>query len=190
VIDRTINADLIREGIVRKGHFVYRSGRHSGGLIDRDLLLADPAKASHFGYVIAKHYFTDHIETVATPSIWGAGLAQWAAYFLEPKAKVIDATPRSSGPSIAPKLVPLLADRRVLLVDNLVISGETMFRFASLIQELGADIIGISTLWSSADPKIWGFTTFAALNEDYPSFSSDGCPLCRSSDQPPEVVPY
>ena len=36
------------------------------------------------GYALAKRFFTDHIATIAAPSIWGAGLAQWVAYFLDP----------------------------------------------------------------------------------------------------------
>src|SRR4051794_36104283 len=77
--------DMIERGnMLCEGHFSFRSGVHSTALIDRDLLLADPGTASRFGYTIAKSFFTDHVEAIATPSIWGAGLAQWVGYFLEP----------------------------------------------------------------------------------------------------------
>src|SRR5690606_31244304 len=65
---------LDRGNMLREGHFVFRSGVHATALIDRDLLLADPGTASRFGYTIAKAFFTEHVDTVATPSIWGAGL--------------------------------------------------------------------------------------------------------------------
>src|SRR5215217_8484464 len=117
-IDPTILAQLRQNGLLREGHFAFRSGRHSAGLLDRDLLLADPLFASRMGYAIAKRFFVDHVETVATPSIWGAGLAQWVAYFLEPKAKVVDATPKAGDLTIAEELVDLIRGRRVLLLDN------------------------------------------------------------------------
>lgn len=189
-IDSVVHEQLLRDGMVRKGHFAFRSGRHSCGLLDRDLLLADPAVASRFGYAIAKHYFTDHVEIVATPSIWGAGLAQWVAYFLEPKAKVVDATPKPSGPTIAEKLVPLIAERRVLIVDNLIVSGDTMSRFAALIRSHGATVIGIATLWSSGDPEINSSRTFAVLNGHYPAFRPEDCPACQAGNREPELVPY
>ena len=35
----------------------------------------------------------------AVPSIWGAGLAQWVAYFLDPKANIVTATPIQGKPT-------------------------------------------------------------------------------------------
>ena len=189
-IDPTIVARLRRDGLLREGHFVFRSGRHSAGLLDRDMLLADPGFASHLGYLVAKRFFTDHIETVATPSIWGAGLAQWVGYFLDPKAKVVDATPKDGHLWIADKLVDLLRDRRVLLVDNLIISGETMTSFVATVDSLGATIVGIGTLWSSGDDTIAGYPVFALLNSLYAAYPEDRCPLCAAGNLPPEDVPY
>ena len=71
-IDPRIVDDLKRENLLKEGHWSFQYGGHSRGLIDRDHLLSDPVAASHMAYALAKHYFTDHIETVATPSIWGA----------------------------------------------------------------------------------------------------------------------
>ena len=70
-IDPRIVDDLKREHLLKEGHWSFQYGGHSRGLIDRDHLLSDPVAASHMAYALAKHYFTDHIETVATPSIWG-----------------------------------------------------------------------------------------------------------------------
>ncbi|MGH2603408.1 MAG: hypothetical protein ACRDJ9_28990, partial [Dehalococcoidia bacterium] len=120
-LDHRILSDLKRQHLLRDGHFVLRSGHHSSGLLDRDRLLSDPVAASHMGYAIAKYFFTAHVETVAVPSIWGAGLAQWVAYFLEPKAYVVSATPTNGSITIASNLEDLIRDRRVLAVDNLII---------------------------------------------------------------------
>lgn len=189
-IDPAVMETMRRNGLLREGHFVYRSGRHSAGLLDRDLLLADPGLASRMGYAIAKQFFTEHIHTVATPSIWGAGLAQWVGYFLEPKAKVVDATPRDDALTIAEKLTGLIEGQRVLLVDNLIISGETMTKLATLVVAHGATVIGVATLWSSGPDTIAGFDVFALLNGIYPSFTPEACPLCAAGAAPPESVPY
>ncbi len=189
-LERSLVEQLVAEGILRHGHFAFRSGRHSHGLIDRDLLLADPAIASHFGYAISKEYFTEHIETIATPSIWGAGLAQWVGYFLDPKAKVVDATPKMGELTIADKLIPLIRDRRVLLVDNLIISGDTMSEFLKLLTGLGATVVGIASLWSSAGSAINGHQLFSLLNHQYPALDPAACPLCAEGLGAPEQVPY
>jgi orotate phosphoribosyltransferase len=189
-IDPTILAQIRQNGLLREGHFGFRSGRHSAGLLDRDRLLADPLFASRLGYAIAKRFFVDHVETVATPSIWGAGLAQWVGYFLEPKAKVVDATPKGGDLTIAEELQDLIRGRRVLLVDNLVISGQTMTRFAAMIDALGATVIGIGTLWNSAEDQIAGHPVFGLLNDLYMAYPAGSCPLCANGGPPVEMVPY
>lgn len=190
-LDSEILRHLHQADLLREGHFAFRSGRHSAFLLDRDRLLADPAIASRMGYTLAKAFFTDHIDTVATPSIWGAGLAQFVGYFLDPKAKVVYATPNPDGTrSIAGNLHDWIADRRLLLVDNIIISGETMERFSEVIQEHGGTVIGIGTLWDLAGETIHGHEVLGLLDEQYPTYPPDDCPLCASNEIPLERVPY
>lgn len=189
-LDPTIVADLKRDGLLREGHFAYRSGRHSGVLLDRDRLLADPGSASHMGYALAKRFFTDHVATVATPSIWGAGLAQWVAYFLEPRAKIVYATPQGTALTIAAQAAGLVREQRVLLVDNLIISGQTLGRFGAMIGDLGAEVVGVGTLWNSSDEYVADHTVFGLLNTLYETYPADQCPLCAGGAMAPEVVGY
>jgi orotate phosphoribosyltransferase len=189
-LDRTILDYLKRDGLLHDGHFVYRSGRHSAVLLDRDRLLADPLAASRMGYALAKRFFTAHIDTIAAPSIWGAGLAQWVAYFLEPKAKVVYATPTDHGVTIAANLDDLIRARRVLLVDNLIISGETMRRFDATIEELGATVVGLGTLWNSGEPQIADHEVFGLLNTCHDCYPADECPLCAAGAPPLTRVEY
>ena len=174
----TIQDMLDRGNMLREGHFAFRSGAHTTALIDRDLLLADPGTASRFGYTIAKAFFTDHVDTVATPSIWGAGLAQWVGYFLEPKANVVDATLIGNDLLIADKLVPFIENKRVLLVDNMVLSGKTMTRFLHLIRELNAVPVGIATLWCAGQTEIGGVPVTSILNMFFPAHRPEECPAC------------
>ncbi len=189
-LDPTIVAQLKRDGLLREGHFAFRSGRHSAGLLNRDLLLADPSFASHMGYAIAKRFFTDHLDTIAAPSIWGAGLAQWVGYFLDPKAKIVYATPKNGEATIAENLGGLIHGQRVLLIDNLIISGATMSRFAAAVDGLGATVVGIATLWNSASPEIAGHPVFGLLNTLYDAYPQGQCPLCAAGGLPPEAVGY
>jgi orotate phosphoribosyltransferase len=189
-IDPTIMAQIRRDGLLREGHFSFRSGRHTGALLDRDRLLADPGFASHMGYVIAKRFFTDKIETVASPSIWGAGLAQWVGYFLDPRAKIAYSTPRNGEPTIAAELEDLVHGRRVLLTDNLIVSGETMKRFINAMEQRGATVVGVATLWNVADPEIAGHPAFGLLNMIYEAYPAPECPYCRNGAPAATEVSY
>jgi orotate phosphoribosyltransferase len=188
-LDPTIVAELKQEGLLHEGHFAYRSGCHGAILLDRDHLLSNPSLAAHVGYALAKRFFTHHVQTVATPSIWGAGLAQWVAHFLEPKARVVYATPTPDGPEIARNLEDLLNGRRTLLVDNLIASGETMRRFVPLVERLGAEVVGIATVWDAAAEVVAGHEVVGLLNGLYTAHPAASCPLCAAGDSPTHV-PY
>ncbi len=189
-IDPTIVAALREHGLLREGHFAFRSGRHSAGLLDRDLLLADPGFASHLGYTIAKRYFSEHIDTVAAASLWGAGLAQWVGYFLEPKSKVVYAVRQDGEIAIPENLLAMIRGQRVLLVDNLVLTGATMQQFAASIDRQGAEVIGIATLWNTCDDEIAGHPVFSLLSPLYEVFPAESCPICATHGPTPEIVPY
>jgi orotate phosphoribosyltransferase len=188
-IDPRIVADLKRENLLREGHWAFQHGGHSTGLIDRDHLLSDPVAASHMAYAIAKEFFTDHVETVATPSIWGAGLALLVGGFLDPKAKIAYATPSPDGPTIAPQIEDLVRGKRVLLVDNIVRSGETMSQFKNLVDDLGGEVVGIATLWNLGEPTIETYEVFGLLNSDYEVYRDGACPACAAGSTP-EPAPY
>jgi len=190
MLDATILEYLKRDQLLREGHFVYRSGRHSAVRLDRDRLLADPGVASRMGYALAKHFFTAKVTTIAAPSIWGAGLAQWVAYFLDPRAKVVYATPRDGQVTIAENLAGLIQGERVVLIDNLVISGETLARFDTEVAQLGGEVIGMGTLWNSGDPMIADHEVIGLLNSSYPAYLAADCPFCQNGDTAPEQVSY
>ena len=188
-IDPRIVADLKREQLLKEGHWSFQHGGHSRGLIDRDHLLSDPVAASHMAYALAKQFFTDHIETVATPSIWGAGLALLVGGYLDPKAKIAYATPSGSGPTLAPQIEDLVRDKRILLVDNIIRSGETMTGFSELVESHGGEVIDIATLWNLAEPEIAGHAVFGLFNAEYEVYPDGTCPMCAAGSTP-EAAPY
>ena len=79
--------------------------------------------------------------------------------------------------------------KRILLVDNIVRSGETINHFRDLIVGIGGEVIGIATLWNLGDAEIAGLPVFGLLNSDYDIYPSDGCPLCAAGSTP-EPAPY
>ncbi len=190
-LSSTILSYLKRDLLLREGHFEFRSGRHTNALLDRDLLLADPESASRMGYALAKEFFTNKVDTIATPSIWGAGLAQWIAYFLEPRAKVVHATPMKSGERrISENLHVMISGKRIVVVDNIIVSGETIDQFTGMIEDLGGEILRVGTLWDLADRHIHGYEVFGLLDELYPAWLPEECPFCARGDDDLEQIPY
>lgn len=146
-VDRT--RGLVREiqeaGMISEGRFAYRSGMHSLRLLDRDRLLSDTHIASRLGYALAKEFFLTRSDVVAAPSIWGAGLAQWVAYFLEPRRPVIYARNGDSGYHFTPG-AEYIDGKRVLIIDNLILTGSTMQDFVQAITAVGGTPIAFGAL--------------------------------------------
>lgn len=141
---------LLREvanaGCLREGHFEYRSGVRSLWLLDRDRLLCDTHLASRLGYALSRHFFLSRIDVVAAPSVWGAGLAQWVGYFLDPHRPVVYPITRDGKQDFSDAAHEQLDGKRVLIVDNLILSGKTVQEFAQLITAHGGTPTGVGTL--------------------------------------------
>jgi orotate phosphoribosyltransferase len=141
---------LIREvydaGLISEGNFEFRSGMRSRKLLDRDRLLSDTQLASRLGYAIAKHFFLNRIDVIATPSVWGAGLAQWVGFFLDPRRSVVYPTPSTNGVTLSDSATEMIDGKRVLIVDNLILSGKTIQDFVRIVSSSGGTPIGIAAL--------------------------------------------
>ncbi len=131
--------------MLKEGRFAYRSGMQSLKLLDRDRLLSDTHLASRLGYGLAKEFFLTRSEIVAAPSIWGAGLAQWVAYFLEPRRSVVYARDSIDGYQFTPG-EEYFEGKRVLVIDNLILTGGTITQFVQAISAAGGTPIAIGTL--------------------------------------------
>ena len=148
VVERKMG--LIREieeaGMISDGRFAYRSGMQSLRLLDRDRLLSDTHVASRLGYALAKEFFLTRVDVVAAPSIWGAGLAQWVAYFLQPRKPVIYARVSEDGGYQFSPGPEFLDGRRVLVIDNLILTGATAENFVQALAAEGGTPVAIGAL--------------------------------------------
>ncbi len=175
--------DLTREvdeaGFIQRGHFAFRSGKHATRLLDRDRALSDTHLASRMGYGIAKEFFLARAEVVATPSIWGAGLAQWVGFFLEPRRPVVYATTQNGDGGFSDASTEQIDGRRVLVVDNLILTGETIAQFLPKVERAGGELIGIGALADLSGREL-GVRTFGLLNTSLDIHDPGDCPACRA----------
>jgi len=178
-----------RDGLVREGHFGFSSGRHSAALLDMAYLTTDPAAVGHMAYGIAKHYFSDHVQTVASPSIQGAGLALWVANFFDPKARVVSAELADEVPYIPEHLSDLIRGKRVLIVDDIIVNGDLVLPLKASVLALGGEVVGIASLWNVGEDDHGGTEVFGLLNTAYDAWPVGECPIC-SSQQSLETTKY
>lgn len=165
--------------ILREGHYVYKSGRHGSVYIDKDRILAHTAVTSKLCYRIAKHFFRDAVQIVAGPSMGGATMAQWVAYFLEPTPLAVYAEDEGGRKVFRRGFADLVPGKRVLVVDDVVDTGGSAARIIRTVEQLNGTVVGIGALWNRGDVSFGRYPLYCLANTFYRTYTPGGCPLCK-----------
>jgi orotate phosphoribosyltransferase len=183
-------------GALREGHFGLRSGRHSGGYLEKFAVLAEPAATSELcGFWAARHRDPDGtpaVDLVAGPTTGGVILAfetgrqlGTPAIFAEEVRAADGATRREfrRGFRIEP-------GQRVLLVDDILTTGGSLLAMLPAVEAMGGEVVecavlvdrsgGLATLTSPTSGRVYPLRALWSL--EVPSFEPGpaSCPGCAA----------
>ena len=175
LLDLLISTDAI----FRDGHYVYKSGRHGGVYIEKDRILANTSVTSRLCYRIAKHFFRSGVQVVAGPSMGGATMAQWVAYYLEPMPYAVYTEDQGGRKSFRRVFAELIPGKRVLVVDDVLDTGGSAARVIKTVEELEGIVVGVGAIWNRGDVSFGNYPLYCLANEFYQTYTSAECPLCR-----------
>jgi orotate phosphoribosyltransferase len=68
---------------------------------------------------------------------------------------------------------------KVLIVEDLITTGETLKLLIELVERQGGTVIGIACLWQRNSKVDLGKPVFSLVKRDFPTFAPENCPLCR-----------
>jgi orotate phosphoribosyltransferase len=68
---------------------------------------------------------------------------------------------------------------RVLLIEDLVSSGSTLNLLIELVEQHGAQVVGVGCLWRRTSVEVDGKPVFSLVSRDFPTYNPEECPLCR-----------
>jgi orotate phosphoribosyltransferase len=178
----TISTDRVRAllekcGAYQEGHFELRSGRHSGGYVEKFRLLEHPEVASELCRALGEAFRHVTVERVAGPALGGVIIAYEVARTLGvPCAfaeRVEDRLEFRRGFQFRP-------GEKVLVVEDIVTTGGSARQVIEAVQQAGAEPVGAAVLVNrSGKPLDMGVPAVSLLDLDIPSFPPEDCPLCR-----------
>lgn len=178
--DRGILDLLVSTGAIhRDGHYVYKSGRHGSVYLEKDRILANTRVTSKLCYRIAKHFFRDGVQVVAGPSMGGATMAQWVAYFLEPMPYAVYAEDEDGRKVFRRVFAELIPGMRVLVVDDVVDTGGSAAKIIKTVEQLEGTVVGVGALWNRGDVSFGRYPLYCLGNTFYQTYTPAECPLCR-----------
>lgn len=176
---------LRRTGAYRTDdHFLLPSGHHAPEFIDKALVTTEPSFTEGLGDVIAKHFTPWPLDVVLSTGPGALILAHCVARALPSRpalvyaAKGLRRTRRHvSLPDEFTRFIR--TGTKVLIVEDLITTGETIRLLIRLVEEAGGTVAGVGCLWQRATKVDLRRDVFSLVTRDFPTYEPAACPLCR-----------
>ncbi|MDD5092023.1 MAG: orotate phosphoribosyltransferase [Candidatus Wallbacteria bacterium] len=179
-----MNAELLEvlENIdaVKKGHFLLSSGNHSDTYFQMALALQHYDIAMEIAENIASFYSGEIIDVVIGPAVGAIVLAHEVARVLESRS--IYAERDSSGNMVLRRGFEIKPEERVIVVEDVFTTGDSVARVAELVQRSGGVVAGIATIVNRSEqrtPKVRSIPVRSLIKVKADVFKPDECPLCK-----------
>jgi orotate phosphoribosyltransferase len=177
------------QAIIADDHFVYISGAHGSGWIDKDAIYPHTERIERLCRAMADLVRDWGIEAVCGPATGGLIIAEWTAHELGVLSLFTEHDPTPTGPELRGRFVlrrgydRLVAGKRVLVVDDIVNTGLSLRQTAEALGGAGATIAGAACLVSrgNVDAAGLGVSRFVYLLEyKIPAWPAASCALCQA----------
>ena len=165
-------------------HVLLPSGQHTSEYIEKTLVTTEPSFTEGLGGVIAKHFAPWPVDVVLSTGP-GALILSHCVARAHPSRPVV--VYGAKGLARGKRRVTLPAEfqrllrpgTRVLLIEDLVSSGTTLNLLIELVEQLGAQVVGVGCLWRRTSVEVDGKPVFSLVSRDFPTYDPADCPLCR-----------
>lgn len=169
---------LQEHGAILEGHFVMPSGFHSQTYIQTSLLMQHPHLAQRIAGALSDK-FSKKADVVMALTPSDSVLAQEVARARSVRA--IFASKDDNGTMILKHNFTIKEGEKVLIVDDVAVSGRKINQAISLVSKLGGDVIGVGVI---VDRSMGYLPLTVPLRSllSYPmqTFSAKECPLCAA----------
>lgn len=172
--------------ILENDHFVYVSGDHGSGWIDKDAIYPQTRYIDQLCAMLAKAISHLKPEIICGPAIGGLVIAQWTAHHLGCLAAFSEKDPRPAEQSkmfiLKRGYDQMVKGRRVLVVDDIVNTGFSLKQTVQLVRQSQGEVIGAAALVTrgnvgALDMDVDSFIYL--LEYIIPAWPAANCKLCQ-----------
>jgi orotate phosphoribosyltransferase len=175
--------------ILENDHFVYVSGDHGSGWIDKNAIYPHTQNVERLTRDLAEDVKPWGVEVVCGPATGGLLIADWTAHALGALSVFTEHDPTPQGKALRGRFIlrrgydQVVAGKRVLVVDDIVNTGLSLRETAEAVCAAGGAVVGAACLVSRGNVGAAGLGVgrFVYLLEyKIPAWPGEGCPLCRA----------
>lgn len=184
----TINEIISKcQALVSDTHVVYSSGNHGDKYFNKNQIFAIPEYVSWIGEQFAQHFSDKNIDIVIGPITGGAILSSWTAYYLSKlnnkDVLSLYADKDTDGFIIKRGYGKKISTKNVLLVEDVLTTGDSIKKVQKAVIDCGGNIAGIASICNRGSLKASNFNIedlYSLLDLDLKIYNPESCPLCKA----------
>ncbi len=164
-------------GALLDGHFLLTSGRHSDKYFEKFALLSEPDVVKRMCASMADYFKNEDVDIVVGAATGGIILAYEVGKNLDTRGIFSE---RIEEQMTFRRGFSLEKDQRVLLVDDVVTTGGSIFELIELVKSMEAVIVGIAVMFYRTDGEVnFAIPTHSLYAEVIDSWEPEDCPQCK-----------
>lgn len=171
--------------VIKEGHFILTSGKHSDKYINKDKVWQYPTISRiiiNLLKVETSHFWFDVITGPALAgAVWAAPVSHLLKYpFVYPDKQF-------SGRMLFRRgFDRYIENKRVLIIEDIVTTGSSIRKTVDSINRCNGKLAGIVSIWNRSGwrPKDHQIKIRSLINQPVDSWYESECPLCKSGNIP------
>lgn len=180
-MSRDVLATLQSIGALKRGHFLFSSGRHGDVYLEKFDLFRNPVVTSEICTGFVERFRAERIDVVVGPTTGGILMAfetarqlAVAAAFAERSSDAGPAREFRRGTTFTP-------GSRVLVLDDILTTGGSVRETLTALEPHQVEIIAVGVLVDRSGGRgdVGEVPLFALATQDIASWDPAECPLCR-----------
>lgn len=176
---------LTEEGVIREGHFLLTSGKHSNIFVDKDRIF----RSSLFPMIIEKLTSAcslltmESVSVITGPAVAGAILAAPVYYKSQQTygKHIHFVYPEKEGEKMVFRrgYDLFLANERVVIIEDVITTGKSVTKTVDAIHACSGTVQGVVCIWNRTGWQSKDFPTIALINKKVDCWEQSVCPLCK-----------
>lgn len=183
MISRDRVLEIFKEAnVLQTGHFILTSGRHSDKYLQCARIFQNTKYSEELCKALAEKFSDKNIDVVIGPAMGAVQMAYEVSRALGCENYF---TEREDGKMTLRRGFNISEGQRVLLVEDVLTTGGTLFEVMEMLKEKGAIIVGVGSIVDRTNGKIdFGVPFESVIKISVESFEASECPLCKEGKIP------
>lgn len=177
-MENNTHALFVSLGMMKEGHFLRSSGRHTDWYVQCARLFENPAQAQTVCGELARQFQNAPVDIVMSAAIGGILTGYEVAKALRRPHIFCE---RKDGAMTLRRGFMIQNGQKVLLVEDEVTTGASIREMTEIVRALGGEVTGIACLVDKSGGKLSFDAPFHALvTQQTTTYRETQCPLCRA----------